>query len=505
MVGPEAEFAGQGDAGAGLDTVDAEAVKLDVFGVDGRVAGVLDQGAAGARGRAYKRPRQIPGQGVVGGGKREVRQARVVVDVVERRLGIVQLFDHAAQGQAILAPVGRRFGAARGDIEAGAGHLRIGQGLGQVERAAARLDHVAGGEKCPAAVEHTGPPVVLVEAFQVQRVADAEAEGEHLHRQLTFLELDTRLVEGRDIQRVDHVDAVLDQQRLAPGQHLLAELHRERPLGHLEVLPEVGVEYFEALELRQVRPAGIIEAVLREGPALGRRAGIVEARVAVRIGIVVPVLEAHEGALAVTVEAEVGDALGDLRNGVALLEVEAVVIGADAHAVGHHALRHRSVGAGHQVQVGVFQGPAGTEGQSGLGAQAPVFVDLDAGGLGRRAQRREHGQGERLQRVLATIPVSQMDVGSGRACSCHCVLRGRNGAAWPPCRRSCPRPQAGADKKHSGRSSARPDQAEACRRPPWRVEPPNAKCDQACDDRRNCLGVMPKRLRKARMKLLGWR
>ncbi|MNJ15173.1 hypothetical protein D3C77_94140 [compost metagenome] len=117
----------------------------------------------------------------------------------------------------------------------------IGEYLAQVQRTATGLNDIAAGKEGAATIEHARAPVVLVETFQVEGVGDTETERQHLHRQLAFLDLDPGAIEGGDVQRVDDVDAVLNQQRFAPGQHLLAKLDVERMAGQFQVLPQVGV------------------------------------------------------------------------------------------------------------------------------------------------------------------------------------------------------------------------------------------------------------------------
>ncbi|MCY1442858.1 hypothetical protein D9M71_592460 [compost metagenome] len=95
-VGPIAELGRQRHPAAGLDTVDAQPVQADVLG----------------EGRSIRRPLSAPGeiprQRGVARIDGQVRQARVVVDEVQRRLGIVERRQQLAQGEAELAVVGRR-------------------------------------------------------------------------------------------------------------------------------------------------------------------------------------------------------------------------------------------------------------------------------------------------------------------------------------------------------------------------------------------------------------
>ncbi|MNN24297.1 hypothetical protein D3C81_1377270 [compost metagenome] len=176
-------------------------------------------------------------------------------------------------------------------------------------------------------------------------------------------------------------------------------------LGHLEVFPDVGVEDLEALELRQVVPARIVE--------------ILEAAIAGFIGVVVPVFEAQERALALAIETEIGEALEKLRDGIALLEVQPVVIGADAAAIGIHALGLQGIGAGHQAFVGILRRPTAAQAQAGPGRQAPVFVEVKGGGAGRPREYGNNRQRKRLRAGMAKPVKSLADSGCGRAFFYH--------------------------------------------------------------------------------------
>ncbi|MND35360.1 hypothetical protein D3C77_94130 [compost metagenome] len=105
--------------------------------------------------------------------------------------------------------------------------------------------------------------------------------------------------------------------------------------------------------------------------------------------MVVPVFEPQERALTLAIEAEVGQALEGLRDRIALLEIEAVVIGTDAAAIGSNALRLQGVGAGHQVPVGALCRPTAAQAQGTARGEAPVLIDVEGGGLGRRGNRRQ--------------------------------------------------------------------------------------------------------------------
>ncbi|MCY1459093.1 hypothetical protein D9M71_765370 [compost metagenome] len=111
--------------------------------------------------------------------------------------------------------------------------------------------------------------------------------------------------------------------------------------------------------------------------------------------MVVPVFQAHKGALPLAVETEIAQALDGLRDRVAFLEVKPVVVGADPAAIGMHALGLQGIGAGHQVFVGALGRPAAAQAQGASGGKAPVFIEVERGRLGRRGDRRQDGQDQR--------------------------------------------------------------------------------------------------------------
>ncbi|MNF72726.1 hypothetical protein D3C84_547080 [compost metagenome] len=81
-----------------------------------------------------------------------------------------------------------------------------------------------------------------------------------------------------------------------------------------EVFPRIQIQHLETLELGQILPS----AVVKPG----------EVAVSGFVGVVVPILETHEGALPAIVQVKLGEPLEDLRDGVALVEVELAVVGA---------------------------------------------------------------------------------------------------------------------------------------------------------------------------------
>ncbi|MNO55816.1 hypothetical protein D3C76_463150 [compost metagenome] len=295
----------------------------DVFGVDRVVAG-----RAGQRGG--------------GDGAASLRRAAVVVDVVEAEVGLVQRLEHIVHGHPVLTGIAGPVGLSSRNVAAGGQCLLGGAGAAGDHRGelAAFLDVIARAEEGPAAVEHRGAEVVLPEAFHAQRIGQGHVETGHFHRQQAFLQLDAGAVEGGNVQRVDGVHAVLHEQRLTPAQYMLADFHPELTAVDVEILPDIGVEGLETLEPGQVLPARVVE--------LG------EVAIAGFQGMVVPVLEAHEGPLRAVLQIEFGQALEHRGDGVAFFEVETVVVGVvgDAFALAADA---EGVSPGHQLAVGILQ------------------------------------------------------------------------------------------------------------------------------------------------------
>ncbi|MCY1426406.1 hypothetical protein D9M71_422250 [compost metagenome] len=339
----------------------------------------------------------------------------MVVGVVQAQLGIVEALQHLAHGQAVLPAVMRI--VTRPARYEGACGQGVGRGAVATDRSndrpAAFRGKIGDLEERAATVEHRGTEVVLVEALQAQGVAQAEVEREHLHRQLAFLELDPGTVERRHVQGVDGIDTVLEEQCLTPAQHLLAELDVQRFAGDIEVFPDIGVQGFEALEPGQVRVAGVVK--------------LFEVTVAGFQSMVVPVLEADEGALAAVIEVEIGQALEYLRNRIVLLEVQAAVvaIGIDTFAVLADTGRVRSV---QQPRIGIAQRPARAQGQRGVGAQRPAVIDLEGRGpgLGTTEQRQRHTPGQQAVRMRGKAQQSAFHAGFTFYC---CFMAKRS-----PCR-----------------------------------------------------------------------
>ena len=213
----------------------------------------------------------------------------MVVHGVETEFGLVQSFGIPAQGQTELAGVtgfvvcqtGTGGAAGRcqqggsgcrainrgqlskavgvGDIGLACGRLAQNTGAGEVFRVVHRLgdgtetEHDVGtarrGEVIAAEVgagrvDFGRFPVKLIVSFHRHRFAELGRGEQHVGRQEGFLQLGTGHAQARDVDRVDHVDTVLDEGAFAPADHLITEADGTRDFvigAERIVLPDEGV------------------------------------------------------------------------------------------------------------------------------------------------------------------------------------------------------------------------------------------------------------------------
>ena len=235
--------------------IEADAEQVDVFRI------FNDQ-----RSRVGGRRRQDH----VGGTARQQRQAAVVVHGVETEFGLVQVFGVPAQRQTELTRItgfivfqagtggtagrcqqggcgrrtvnGRKFSEAvriadlglgpnraRGADDAGVGvFFRVPDRLGHGTEAehdvgAARRGEVIGAEVGAGRIDFGRLPVELVVGFHRHRFAELGRGEQHIGGQEGFLQFGTGHAQARDVDRVDHVDAVLDEGAFAPAHDLFTE------------------------------------------------------------------------------------------------------------------------------------------------------------------------------------------------------------------------------------------------------------------------------------------
>src|SRR5690606_24315860 len=83
--------------------------------------------------------------------------------------------------------------------------------------------NVSGGEEGTTVVRHGAMPLELVKGFHGQVLGQALGQIQHLDRQQTFLQLCARTAEGGGVDRVDGVDAVLDEYTFTPADYLTTQ------------------------------------------------------------------------------------------------------------------------------------------------------------------------------------------------------------------------------------------------------------------------------------------
>ena len=225
LVGPVAELAGQG--GAADVGLEAYAVDTDVFRVGEEVVakhgyvelaglrvgcGADDGGISGVAGRG----------GVVG------REATVNVHEVQAELGLIQLLCVVAERDAELAVVsGVAIGAARQVHE---GWISDGTVLASphADLVATVSQGIARREEGAAVVDDRLIPLQLVEGFDPEILGQALGQVEHVDRNKAFLDLCAGSTEGGRVDRVDAVDAILNEGTFTPAHHLPADADRAR-------------------------------------------------------------------------------------------------------------------------------------------------------------------------------------------------------------------------------------------------------------------------------------
>ncbi|MNO45093.1 hypothetical protein D3C76_353500 [compost metagenome] len=399
-VRPIAHLTAQrGAANVGLE---AQAVETDVLGEVDEIAGVTD----GVDLRHLLRLRRGTAQPAGGVHRAQVRVAAVVVHVIGAELGVVQFGHEPAQRYAILPTITRFVILQTRDVgvvspggdTGDAGVLcyargQVGTGGDQTIGAALRQGVVA--EEGAAVVDDGLLPLQLVEGFGGEVLGKALGEIEHVDRDQALLDLGTRATYRSHVDRVDHVDAVLDEGALAPAHYLLAEARVARQVAEVVVVVDEGIEEFGAGRLGQVFAATVVD--------------VVEQTVLVLQLEVVPVLATDERTAIAVLQFEVVQALEDLREGLALLEVQAVVV--DGTARGLATLAHRVVRR-NECWIGSAYCPAGAQRQRRI---EPAFdlPDIEINGMSLRA----HTQGDGCSQHF------RLEESAHCSCCCHATLR----------------------------------------------------------------------------------
>src|SRR5690554_3958169 len=242
------------------------------------------------------------------------RVATVVVQGVEAELGVVQRRDKPAECHTELATVSCFI------IFLVARYVRIRAGL-PLRHIRARVDqpiitptsnHIRTGKKGPAVISNGAAPFQLVEGFQGQVFGQALGQIQHLDRQQTFLQLSARTAESGGVNRVDGVDAVLDEDTLTPADHLAAETDVTRVLTDEIVVIDEGVQQLDTGTLLQRVTAGVIDIVETLAAILGFE--------------VIPVVATDKGTGIAVAQFQIVGALEDLGEHIAFLVVQTAVV-----------------------------------------------------------------------------------------------------------------------------------------------------------------------------------
>src|SRR5690606_39124865 len=172
--------------------------------------------------------------------------------------------------------------------------------------------NVGGGEEGATVVRHGAMPLELVKGFHAQVLGQALGQIKHLDRQQTFLQLCARTAESGGVDRVDGVDAVLDEDTLAPADHLTAQADVTGILADGVVVIDKGVQQLDTGTLLQRVTTGVIDIVETLAAVLGFE--------------VVPVVATDERAGVTVTHFQIVGTLEDLGEHIAFLVVQAAVV-----------------------------------------------------------------------------------------------------------------------------------------------------------------------------------
>src|SRR5690606_20247700 len=167
-------------------------------------------------------------------------------------------------------------------------------------------------EESTAVVRHGAVPFELVEGFHAQVLGQALGQIQHLDRQQTFLQLCARTAESGCVDRVDRVDAVMDEDTLTPADHLTAQADVTGILADGVVVLDKGVQQLDTGTLLQRVTTGVIDIVETLAAVLGFE--------------VVPVVATDKSTGVAVAQFKVMGTLEDLGKHVAFLVVQAAII-----------------------------------------------------------------------------------------------------------------------------------------------------------------------------------
>src|SRR5690606_23927568 len=172
--------------------------------------------------------------------------------------------------------------------------------------------HIGSGEEGAAVISNGAAPFQLIESFHGQVFGQALRQVKHFYRQQTFLQLRARATESGSVDRVDGVDAILDEYTLTPADHLATQTDVAGILTDEVVVIDEGGKQLDT------------------GPFLERMASrivnIIEPLAAVLGFEIVPVVTADKGPRAAVTQLQIVRTLEDLGEDVAFLVIETTII-----------------------------------------------------------------------------------------------------------------------------------------------------------------------------------
>jgi hypothetical protein len=354
LVWPIGIFALQGDA-PGTRRVEAHPPKPNVLGILGEVTGrprlahyrierdlrAWWKSEAG-RGRHQNGRTGERGRGGAGDARSKWHPT-VIIQKIDPKLGEIQLIRKITRCDAVLTRVLRRpVGVTRcpdgslrierpGDADRGGivgirdqfarihrirknGRDRIRCRFPQILSSAEPDKHVfsTGAQEIVAAEE--GPsrikprllPLEHPDTLHRQAVGEVLGCPEHVQRQQAFAKLGTRDAQAADVDRVQRVDAVLDEGAFAPVDDLPAQAQAQPAIADVEIAAQVGVEYLEI--------AASLVTSLGTETTLAHH------------GLVVEVGCADKGPVVAVIQFEIVRGLGGQRNRVAPVPVQVAVV-----------------------------------------------------------------------------------------------------------------------------------------------------------------------------------
>src|SRR5690554_5868488 len=293
---------------------EADAIQADVFRMLEEITGT-PQITLVAHNR-YDQPRLSDGSraGHAAGDVGIQRVAAMVVHGVEAELGVVQLRYEPTEGYTKLAAVtGFLVLAGTGDVSQlrllAMGHVRAVEYETVVTTTGG---NVSGGEEGATVVRHGAMPLELVKGFHGQVFGQALGQVKHLDRQQTFLQLGARPAERGGVDRVDGVDAVLDEDTLTPADYLTTQTDVTGILADEIVVIDESVQ--------QLNTGALLQRVT------ARVADVIEALAAVLGLEVVPVVATDERAGVTVAHFQIVGTLEDLGEHIAFLVVQTSVV-----------------------------------------------------------------------------------------------------------------------------------------------------------------------------------